>query len=447
MKPPSSEGTRALEVVVCLEDSIIDVIHLRAPGQVRAGHDPGCHVILPAEALGGSGSLVLASLDATRQAYAALSLDGQGGLRPITPQDNVSLESGKLRVFVRTVPDTESATRGRWGIDAQALKVTGASLVGHLMFVWLLLAIPHDARAVNGLDFYRSDRLVHVVNLPNEDALQKPPPPGPKGATGQVAPEGESTAAHTGPAGKMGKPDVVAKGSTSLKGPDAIDKPSGNPRDWVSSRGLLGVMKATDWSPITGADAQFAKSDRWAYGGDPGTAPGDGTGTLGTGYDGRSTGGCPPGTKYCNDGSIGTGGRLPTIGMGPGGSWQGTGSGPGGLRPRDHRPEGPVVVGPPKVGPDGLDKQIIKRYIHDKIAAISYCYERQLNVREAIGGTITVEFVIGPNGAVISARGDGSAGAAEVDACVLEQVRGIQFPRSEGLTNVKYPFTFHTAGQ
>jgi TonB family protein len=106
-----------------------------------------------------------------------------------------------------------------------------------------------------------------------------------------------------------------------------------------------------------------------------------------------------------------------------------------------------MTIGPIKVGADGLDKAIIKRHIHDRIAAISYCYEKQLSVRANLGGTITVEFVIGPTGAVISARGDGTAGAADVDACVLAQVRGIQFPRSEGMTNVKYPFTFHTTGQ
>ena len=99
------------------------------------------------------------------------------------------------------------------------------------------------------------------------------------------------------------------------------------------------------------------------------------------------------------------------------------------------------------MGPDGLDKQIIKRYIRERLEAISYCYERQLNVRSNLGGTITVEFVIGPQGGVISARGDGTAGAREVDECVLGQVRGIQFPRSAGMTNVRYPFTFHTAGQ
>lgn len=446
MKPLSSEGTRALEVVVCLEDSIIDVIHLRGPGQVRAGHDPGCQVTLPAEALGGSGSLVLASMDATRQAYVALALDGVGGLRPLTAEDNVSLESGKLRVFVRTVPDTQTVARGGWGLDGQALKVAGASLAGHLLFVWLLLAIPHDARAVNGMDFWRQDRLVRITNVPKEDLPPPPPPPGAKGNSGERAPEGASTAANTGPNGKMGKPDVVAKGSTSLKGTDKIDKPSGNVRDWVSSRGLLGVMKSTDWSPITSGDQQFASNEKWAYGGDRDAAPGDGTGTIGTGYDGTGTGGCPPGAKYCTDGTIGTGGRLPTIGISGSSGWQGQGPG-GGLHPRDHRPEGPMTVGPIHVEPDGLDKAIIKQYIHQRIAAISYCYERQLSVHDALGGTITVEFVIGPNGAVISARGDGSAGAAAVDACVLGEVRGIQFPRSAGLTNVKYPFTFHTAGQ
>jgi TonB family protein len=442
MKPLSSvEGRRALEVVVCLEDSILDVIHLRAPGQVRAGRDPGCQVVLPADT---PENMVLASMDATGQGYAARALDASGGLRPIEPNENVSLESGRLRVFVRTVPDTQSVAGGGWGLDRQSLRVVAASLLGHLAFVWLLLAIPPDARAVNGMDFYRENRLIKLNSKPTEDALQQAPK---RDGQGTSAPaEGAQAAAHSGPSGKMGDPQTTSKGATALKGTDLVDKMSASERrQWASTQGLLGVMRATDWSPITGGDQLSGSKEIVAYGGDLGAPIGDSYGSLGAGYKDTGTGGCPPDAKYCSDRTIGSG-RWKTIGNGPGDGFEGTGPGAR-LHGRGHDPVPLPKIDGAIVGPDGLDKNIIRRYVRAQLAAIGYCYERQLTVQENLGGTVTVEFVIGPTGAVISARSEGSVGSAEVDACVVAEVRKIDFPRSEGMTNVRYPFTFHAAGQ
>jgi hypothetical protein len=310
--------------------------------------------------------------------------------------------------------------------------------------VWLLLAIPPDARAVNGLDFYREQRLIKLNAKPTEDPLlqqQKATGAGPTGAD-----QGAQAAAHTGASGKMGKPDTTTKGMTALKGEQPVDRPgAGNVRDWVSSKGVLGVMRATDWTPIVGSDKEFGSKQVVAYGGDIGAPVGDGGGSWGAGYTGTGPGGCPPGTVNCNGNSIGAG-PYRTIGNGPGTGPSGTGPGSH-LYPRGHTPQPPPSMGTPTVGPDGLDKAIVKRYIHDRIQAIGYCYEKQLTVNAELGGTISVEFVIAPNGAVISARGDGGVGSKDVDSCVLAEVRGIHFPKSEGMTNVKYPFTFHTAGR
>jgi TonB family protein len=438
MKPLGSESARALEVVVCLEDSILDVIHLRGPGQVRAGHDASCQVVLPAEALGGQGSMVLASKDATGQAYAARALDASGALSPLGTADNVSLESGKLRVFVRTVPDTERAARGGWGLDARSLQVAAASLAGHLVFVWLLLAIPPEARALSSSDMYNNARLVKLQAKPLEDAKLVPPPPGAKGPSGANA--DQPSAAHSGDPGKMGKPDTKTKGMTAFKGDKSFDRPGNvSARDWVSSKGVLGVMQATDMSPILGADEQFGSKEKWAYGSDVGE-PGDGAGTFGSGFDGKGKGGCPPGAVACSDKTIGI--RGFSTGVDP---YQGGGPA-GNLHPRGKKDYLPPTIGEIKVMDGGLDREIVKRYIRKQIDAISYCYEKQLVANAELGGTITVEFVISAGGSVISARGEGTAGAKAVDTCVLEQVRGIQFPRSEGMTNVRYPFTFRTSG-
>jgi TonB family protein len=383
-----------------------------------------------------------ASLDATGQAYAARALDGSAGaaLSPLGAADNVSLESGKLRVFVRTVPDTERAARGGWGIDRETMRVAAASLAGHLMFVWLLLALPPDARALSNSDTFGNQRFVRLQAKPLEDPKLEPPKPGKDGDRGV---EGASAPAHSGDPGKMGTPDTPTKGMTAFKGEKSFDRPGNvSARDWVSSKGVLGVMQSTDMAPILGADEQFGSKDKWAYGSDVGEPAGDGAGTFGGGFDGSKRGGCPPGAVACSDGTIGVG-RMTTGPTTP----YGTGGPTGGLRPRGKKDYLPPAIGDIKVNDGGLDREIVKRYIRKQLDAISYCYEKQLVVNAELGGTITVEFVIAPNGAVISARGDGSAGAAAVDSCVLGQVRGIQFPKSDGMTNVKYPFTFRTAGQ
>jgi len=265
------------------------------------------------------------------------------------------------------------------------------------------------------------------------------------GATG--APSGTQSAAHDGPTGKMGTPDTTTTGMTAIAGNKPTDRPGpSNVRQWVSGKGVLGVMQSTDMSALFGGDEEWGSKKKYAYGGDLDATAGNGHGSFGMATQGVDRGGCPPGTKYCNGDSIGSG-DYPTIG-GPGPRDGFTGTGPGSrLRPRGKTDHLPPTMGPPVVGPDGLDKAIVRRYIRNRLEAIGYCYEKQLTVNGTLGGTITVDFVIGKNGAVISARAEGGVGSPAVDACVKAQVLGIQFPASESLTNVRYPFTFHTAGQ
>jgi TonB family protein len=281
---------------------------------------------------------------------------------------------------------------------------------------------------------------VRLQAKPLEDPKLEPPKPGKDGDRGPST--GVSATPHSGDPGKMGTPDKVTKGMTALKGEKDFDRPGNvSARDWVSSKGILGVMQSTDMAPILGADEQFGSHKIVAYGSDIGEPPGDGAGTFGNGFTGTRRGGCPPGATSCSDTTIGVG-KLST-GPDP----YGTGGPTGNLHPRGKKDYLPPTIGTIKVTDGGLDREIVKRYIRKQLDAISYCYEKQLVANAELGGTITVEFVIAPNGAVISARGDGSAGAAAVDRCVLDQVRGIQFPKSDGMTNVKYPFTFRTAGQ
>jgi len=102
-----------------------------------------------------------------------------------------------------------------------------------------------------------------------------------------------------------------------------------------------------------------------------------------------------------------------------------------------------VQVGSP-VGVPDMDKEIIRRYIRQKLPEFQHCYERRLIVVRALEGTVTLQFTIAATGQVTASAASGLD--PDVDACSAGVVRSIQFPRfpSGGVVNVsRYPLTFH----
>jgi len=87
---------------------------------------------------------------------------------------------------------------------------------------------------------------------------------------------------------------------------------------------------------------------------------------------------------------------------------------------------------------------LIRRYLRQRADEITYCYEKQLAVRPSLAGTSTARFVIDQHGRVLQAQMGGMDPA--VDACIAETLRRIQFPASQTVYSITYPFTFHAAG-
>jgi hypothetical protein len=137
-------------------------------------------------------------------------------------------------------------------------------------------------------------------------------------------------------------------------------------------------------------------------------------------------------------GAIGTG-RYGTVGQGSG-TGSGYGVGSGGMR------SGSASVPQTRIGTatatGELDKNIIRRYIRQKLPHIEYCYQKQLIVNPKLAGTITVSFVIAGSGKVSSANAEGFD--ENVASCVAGVVKSIQFPKPKGggSVTVSYPFTF-----
>lgn len=98
----------------------------------------------------------------------------------------------------------------------------------------------------------------------------------------------------------------------------------------------------------------------------------------------------------------------------------------------------------------GLDHNLIESIIRRRLDRIRLCYERQLNFNPKLIGKISVHFVIGKVGQVISSRATEDTMKNEaVKTCVLSEVSSWNFPTPEGgtLVNVDYPFVFESSAQ
>ncbi len=137
---------------------------------------------------------------------------------------------------------------------------------------------------------------------------------------------------------------------------------------------------------------------------------------------------------YGDGGMIGIGsGSFGTIG-------RGYGSGGGGMRPRVAVVM-PIVVDGAPVSIGSLDTNMVRRYVHRRIAAIHECYQHALIERRTLAGTVTAHFVIGADGHVMSSTADGIDDSA-LTTCIAGVVAEIEFPAvpDGGAVQVNYPF-------
>jgi hypothetical protein len=208
--------------------------------------------------------------------------------------------------------------------------------------------------------------------------------------------------------------------------------------------GVLGVLNRQSggvFASVTGTgDYSSGYDDRDIQGGLLGNEPGEMQGGWGYGVAGTGPGGGGTGM-----GTIGRGG-YGGIGHGAGtGSGYGVGGGRGGGGNRR------ALVPNVKIGnvsaTGDLDKEIIRKYIRQKMAQFEYCYQKQLTVNPALAGTVQTNFRISPDGSVVSATASGMSNR-EVESCVEGVIRSIKFPKPTGggFVQVSYPFRFSTSG-
>jgi hypothetical protein len=150
-------------------------------------------------------------------------------------------------------------------------------------------------------------------------------------------------------------------------------------------------------------------------------------------------------TGIGDSGGPGTGVELGRIGTSPDGLDR-FGSRPG--RDRGHKSQGPVVHGATPTTSGRIPQEIIQRVVRSSFGRFRGCYESGLRTNPSLAGRVSVRFVIGRDGGVMSAANGGSdLPDPAVVACVVGSFRGLQFPQTDegGAVTVTYPIAFAPA--
>ena len=102
-----------------------------------------------------------------------------------------------------------------------------------------------------------------------------------------------------------------------------------------------------------------------------------------------------------------------------------------------------LVISSPQVRGD-LDKSILKRYVKRALPKVQYCYERELQSKPALAGTVMAQFLVGADGHVISSTASGVD--EKVASCIADVIKAIDFPAAPdgGNVQVNYPFTLRS---
>ena len=95
-----------------------------------------------------------------------------------------------------------------------------------------------------------------------------------------------------------------------------------------------------------------------------------------------------------------------------------------------------------------MDPDVIRRILREHIPQFRYCYQKELDraSNDNLSGTIGLQFTIGASGHVSRAGLSGRTRLpGPVKRCVVNVLRGIQFPRplGGGTVEVKQPFNFY----
>jgi hypothetical protein len=323
------------------------------------------------------------------------------------------------------------------GIDwTREVYLGGVALVVSA-FLFLVYAIPPSPASL-ALDVMRDNRFARFVLVPPQ------PPPAPP----MLGPSSDSASAgHAArqAAGTIGKLTAKARtGKIQLPGPVSREKVLAAAQASAQNAGILGLMRAIEGSQIGSTykrDNPLGDDANQILLGLQGTELHDG---YGSGLDelGHGPGG-GGGDHTIGSGPLGAIGFCRGAGCRDGAKSYARSAPTGDLVHRARAPElvpGVVTV---KCGINAscLDREIVRRIVRMHRNEVRHCYEVGLATKPELEGRVVTSFTITTTGRVLgSAVTDSSLRAPDVERCIAEAVRRWEFPSTQQMANVSYPF-------
>ena len=287
----------------------------------------------------------------------------------------------------------------------------------------------------------------YLTSAAEHDQTQEKTPEASEATGGNNAQGGQQAQGSSGAMG--GQTHPATPGRWSAKGdekPENAQLARERALKEAAEFGMIGLIASTSSSDpnapvvpwgnvLAGADKESHMGNLWS--GDPGDAFGWGLGLEGTGEGG---GGDGKGIGVDKIGGLGHIGGTCTTGE----HCQGIGHGghPGG----GHVVRSPSINWNPKITINGrLDPSVIQRIVRLNSGRFMGCYKDGLVRNPSLQGRVSVAFVIGRDGSVMTSQDTAGSDLADHDvrACVVKSFQSLSFPEpAGGIVSVTYPFAF-----
>jgi len=318
------------------------------------------------------------------------------------------------------------------GLDLRFVNVALLMCFGILAFIISAATSPLDTDTTAD-DLFRNPHTMAKFMVKPPETLKNPFLDKLKRDADKGREKGEQAEKHAGAEGKAGKKNAPQKNAKAA--PKAVEL---NAKEIVKNSALLKALGQSGGLSTILGQGGLGGTLNGALGHLTGSAAGDAAGLGGLGMRGGGLGGGGFGNTI-GIGDIGTRGR--------GGGLNGYGSSVGTLGKKTSS-EVAISSGNPVVE-GSMDKELIRRVIHEHRNQVRYCYESELQRHPGLNGKVTVKFVIGASGQVQKSGVDSSSlGNPAVENCIVARVYQWQFPKPKGggIVQVSYPFLLKESG-
>lgn len=423
---------------------------------VRKLADGSARVVIPAGAKGTVtiGSEIVKLSDLAKSGHGEASSEIAGAIEiPLRASTKARFEISGIEFEVASV-NAGRKVSGRFSLDRRGLPFQALSMAFHLGMLGAAAVFmpPMALASEDSLSREQIEGLKMVLSTQAERDLPESQDQPKDGATGDR--DGGTGRAAAGESGKMGSDSSRAKdgkwGAIGPKDNQDVHLSREAALKMAADFGMVGLLNAgvggdpkaptVPWGDVStlGRDALSANGNMW--GNQIGEA--NGMGGLGLSGVGEGAGGNGQGIGVGNVGTYGHGSGL--------GDGDGFGNSHG-MGRRGHRLTDPTMrQGKTDVGGGHIPPEVIQRIVRQNFGRFRLCYENGLRNNPNLAGRVSVRFVIGRDGGIMSSANGGSdLPDAGVVSCVVGAFRGLQFPQSEdgGAVTVTYPISFSPAGK